>query len=190
MGSVFRKLWVAAALTCLAAMAAPHQALAQVPAFNGTMGPYLPLDPPLPLPALSIAGADGKPVDPAAWKGRVVVLNLWATWCAPCVREMPSLDRLQQAYPPERLLVVALSVDRGGAAQVQPFFEKTGVQALGLYTDKAMAAMSAFGTLRGLPTTFVIGPDGTIRGRMDGDAEWDSPAARAVLEQVGKAGKK
>jgi thiol-disulfide isomerase/thioredoxin len=112
--------------------------------------------------------------------GRVVLLNLWATWCAPCVREMPTLDRLQAELGGPDFEVVALSSDRAGAAAVEPFFRTHGLSRLGVYLDPQGEATRALGT-RGLPTTVLIDREGREVGRLEGVAEWDSPEAKALI---------
>ena len=138
------------------------------------------LDPPVPAPPESFQDLDGAPVRLADFGGRVVVLNFWATWCAPCIREMPSLDRLQTALEDEGLNVVAVSIDRNGAKVVAPFAEKLGLVRLGLYLDPKSAFARAFG-LSGLPATFLIDAEGRLVGGMNGPAEWDSPEALALV---------
>ncbi|MCH8036380.1 MAG: TlpA family protein disulfide reductase [Proteobacteria bacterium] len=114
-------------------------------------------------------------------KGRVVLLNFWATWCAPCIREMPSLDRLQAALEDRGLAVLAVSIDRGGTEVIRPFAERLGLERLGLYHDAKGALFRAFG-VTGLPTTFLIDRRGRIVGAYPGPAEWDEPEARALIE--------
>lgn len=150
------------------------------PPFRGDSRPYVEIQPPRALPPLVLERPDGSPIGIADLKGRVVVLNLWATWCAPCVREMPALDRLQGAFDPMDVTVVALSLDRGGAAQVKPFFAETGIKHLSVYLDPKMSSMSALKP-RGLPTTLVIDREGREVGRLEGAAAWDSPDAHALL---------
>ncbi|WP_247871841.1 TlpA disulfide reductase family protein [Azospirillum sp. TSO35-2] len=137
---------------------------------------------PKPMPALSFVDGDGRRVDLADFKDRVVLLNLWATWCGPCVKEMPSLDRLQAQMGGDAFQVVALSLDRGGRTAVEPFFAKTGVGHLGLYLDPASESMKVLG-LRGLPTTILVDPEGRELGRVEGAVEWDSPEVVAFLRQ-------
>ena len=122
-------------------------------------------------------------VDLRDFAGRVVVLNFWATWCAPCVAEMPSLDRLQAALGDEGIAVVALSEDRGGFTQIDAFFEDHGLAALERYHDPNGAVAQAFG-LAALPTTVLIGPDGVPVGEVSGAAEWDSPEAQKLLRAL------
>lgn len=156
------------------------QANAARPPLEGTMEKFKPADQPRPVPELSFITADGARGDLSDFKGKVVLLNLWATWCAPCVREMPSLDALQGRLGGEDFEVVALSLDRGGRNVVQPFFDRVGVRNLAMYLDPQSTAM---GTLkpRGLPTTLVIDRDGFELGRLEGDAEWDSEEAVRML---------
>ena len=136
--------------------------------------------PPKALADITFTDADGAPLTLADKRGKVVVLNLWATWCPPCVREMPSLDRLETALGGPDLEVVALSVDRGGAAVVLPFLEKLGIGALGVYLDTSSRVLGALG-INGLPTTILIDRDGREVGRVVGPAEWDSVPAMALI---------
>ena len=138
------------------------------------------LDPPVPAPPESFQDLDGAPVRLADFGGRVVLLNFWATWCAPCIREMPSLDRLQAALGDEGLSVVAVSIDRAGGKVVAPFAEKLGLEHLGLYLDPKSKFSRTFG-LSGLPATFLIDAEGRLVGGMNGPAEWDSPDAMALI---------
>jgi thiol-disulfide isomerase/thioredoxin len=120
------------------------------------------------------------------FRGKVVLLNLWATWCAPCRREMPTLDRLQAMLGGPAFEVVALSVDREGIPAVASFYEELGLEALAIYVDSSTTAMHALGAL-GLPSTLLLDPDGNEVGRLLGPAEWDSPEMvafmRAYLER-------
>lgn len=153
---------------------------------QAALGEFTPLDPPRPAPALSFESRDGKTLHLADFRGRVVLVNLWATWCAPCVREMPSLDRLQ-ARLGDRLAVLAISEDRGAGHVVEPFLEKLGLERLVVYLDPATAAQQAF-AVRGLPSSFLIDRDGRILGSLEGAAEWDAPAMVQRLERYLKPG--
>lgn len=133
-----------------------------------------------PVVELSFTDPDGKSLGLAAERGRFVLLNFWATWCAPCVKELPALDRLQQALGGERFRVVTVSLDRGGAREVVPFLAERNVPNLPRYLDPKGTAFAAF-TLRGLPTTILLAPDGSEIGRIEGDVDWDAKEARALL---------
>ena len=122
----------------------------------------------------------GQPVKLSASPGKTVLLNLWATWCAPCVKELPSLDPLQAELGGDRFRVVLVSVDRKGLEVAAPFLERVGVRTLRTAADPKSELARAFGT-SGLPTSILIGPDGRVLGRMLGDAEWDSPEAKALI---------
>jgi thiol-disulfide isomerase/thioredoxin len=137
---------------------------------------------PKPMPPLSFIDAEGRRIDLADFKDRVILLNLWATWCGPCVKEMPSLDRLQAQLGGDAFQVVALSLDRGGRAAVEPFYKKTGVQNLTVFLDPASDSMKAL-SLRGLPTTILVDPEGRELGRVEGAVEWDAPEVVAFLRQ-------
>ncbi len=138
------------------------------------------LDPPVPAPLEVFGDLAGGRVRLADFAGQIVLLNFWATWCAPCVREMPSLDRLQAKLVDDGLAIVAVSLDRGGAGVVEPFAEQLGLKDLGLYLDPKSILAKAFG-VTGLPTTFVIDRDSRIVGALQGSAEWDSPEALALV---------
>ncbi len=143
---------------------------------------------PKPMPPLSFLDGEGRRVDLDAFRDKLVLLNLWATWCGPCVKEMPALDNLQATLGGPGFQVVALSVDRGGKDQVEPFYRKTGVRSLDLYLDPASASMRAL-SLRGLPTTLLIDPEGRELGRVEGAVAWDSPEVVAFLRrQIGGQG--
>jgi thiol-disulfide isomerase/thioredoxin len=131
---------------------------------------------------LAITTLDGKEVRISDFRGRVVLLNFWATWCAPCIREMPSLDRLQAELGHD-VDVLAVSEDSGGGEAVTRFLAKTPVQSLTFYLDEQKHLARAF-EARGLPTTFIIDQDGRIRARLDGAAEWDSPEMATLLRSL------
>jgi thiol-disulfide isomerase/thioredoxin len=131
--------------------------------------------PPGTLHDTAITTLDGTPRQlPGDWRGRVVVLNFWATWCIPCVAELPALDRLAGAAPD--FAVLAVSADRTGADVVKPFLAAHGISHLTVLLDPHMQAGGAFG-VAGFPTTLVIDASGRLRGRLEGPADWASAAA-------------
>ena len=132
------------------------------------------------IPDLSFVDGSGRSLTLKDFRGRMLLLNIWATWCGPCRREMPTLDRLQVRLGGERFQVVALSIDRAGASVVQKFYAETGVRHLPLFVDAGGRAGNALG-LVGLPGTLLIDADGREVGRLIGPAEWDSP------EMIGRA---
>ncbi len=141
------------------------------------------LVPPTPAPETSFVLAGGAAATLGDYAGRVVVLNFWASWCAPCVRELPSLDRLAGQLPADRFVVLALSNDRDGVKVAGPFLEKLGVVRLKPHLDPKSALARSLG-LRGLPTTFVIDAEGRVVAKLEGVAEWDSPEFVAWLKGI------
>jgi thiol-disulfide isomerase/thioredoxin len=133
-------------------------------------------DPPAPLPAFGFTDALGAPHTIAEFAGKGVVLNLWATWCAPCVAELPSLVALAGRLAPEGIVVLPLSTDRGGARVVREFYDSHGINGLGVWLDPKGAGAEALGA-HGLPTTLVLDRQGRERGRLEGGADWGSDAA-------------
>ncbi len=149
-------------------------------AAEGWLQNYRKTDPPAPAPEAVFTDPDGGEITLARFGGKLVVLNFWATWCAPCRREMPSLDRLQGLLGGDRLEVVALSIDRGGAERVDPFFEEHGIGRLKRYLDPRNAVGGAM-NVRILPTTVLVDAEGREIGRLEGPAEWDAPEILAFL---------
>jgi thiol-disulfide isomerase/thioredoxin len=144
------------------------------------LGEFVPVSPPHAAPSISFVDRDGNTVSLSDFAGKLVVLNLWATWCAPCLREMPSLDRMQDRLG-EDVAVLALSEDRGGSKIVEPFIEKLGLKSLKFYLDPKSGAEQAL-KVQGLPTSFVIDRKGNLLGRVEGAAEWDSPKLLKTLK--------
>ena len=146
------------------------------------LGEFVPSSQPFAAPAISLADSDGHTVELADLRGKLVLVNLWATWCEPCLREMPSLERLQSRFG-ERIAVLAVSEDRGGDKIVEPFIAKLGLKSVKIYIDPKSEVGHAF-EVRGLPTSFLIDRDGKVLGRVEGAAEWDSPKILGVLEPL------
>ena len=123
----------------------------------------------------------GTPLALAQWKGRVVLVNLWATWCVPCRKEMPELAELQERLGSEDFEVVAISLDRQGAEVARPFLDEVGAEALKLYLDPSTSVLAGFRAV-GLPATMLIDRQGREVGRMFGPADWSSPEALRLIE--------
>jgi thiol-disulfide isomerase/thioredoxin len=135
---------------------------------------------PQPLPEIQFENGEGEAMSLADFKGSVVLLNIWATWCAPCRREMPTLDRLQATLGGPDFQVVALSIDRQGLSAVQEFYAELGLQTLPIYVDQSGKAQHALSVL-GIPTTLLLDREGNEIGRLLGPAEWDSPEMMAFF---------
>lgn len=135
---------------------------------------------PEPLADVSFLDGSGAAASLKDFRGKTVLLNLWATWCAPCREEMPSLERLQAQLGSDRFEVVALAVDRTGLEAARKFLDGIGVKSLKLYADPTTRAGSALKAI-GMPTTILIDPEGREIGRLPGPAAWDSEAAKALV---------
>jgi thiol-disulfide isomerase/thioredoxin len=146
------------------------------------LGEFIPTEPPQPAPAVSFTAIDGTPATLADFKGKPAVVNLWATWCQPCLKEMPSLERLAAQFN-GRLTVAAVSEDHAGAKVVRPFVADKGLQKLTIYLDPQGELGHAI-KLRGLPTSLVIDAAGQVVGRVEGGADWDSATLQAVLQPL------
>lgn len=130
------------------------------------------------LPEAVLLDAADTPAALSDWEGKWVVLNFWATWCAPCRHEMPSLDRLQAAMP--QIAVVPVATGRNSVTGIDKFFAEAGVTLLPNLRDDKSALARGMGVM-GLPVTVILNPQGQEVARLIGDAEWDSPSAQAVL---------
>ena len=144
------------------------------------LGEFIPASPPLPAPAVSFVDLTGNTVNLSEFTGKIVLVNLWATWCEPCLREMPSLARMQLRLG-DKITVVAVSEDRGGSKTVEPFIDKLELKSIKTYLDPKSTAERAF-KVQGLPTSFLIDRQGRILGRVEGAAEWDSPELLDILK--------
>jgi thiol-disulfide isomerase/thioredoxin len=153
------------------------------PLSQGHMAAFVFRKAPETLPEIKFQDAEGRERTLADWRGKVVLLNLWATWCLPCRKEMPSLDRLQAALGSDKFEVVALSVDRKGVDASKKFLDETKVERLGLYVDATARAISELRVV-GLPATLLLDTQGREIGRLLGPAEWDSEDAQRLIRSV------
>jgi len=135
---------------------------------------------PKPLPGLAFMDADGKPRTLADFRGRTVLLNLWATWCVPCRKEMPALSALQTKLGDDKFEVVAINIDTRNLDKPKAWLEEAGIKNLGYYADssaKVFQDLKAAGKAFGMPTTLLIDPQGCELGALAGPAEWASDDA-------------
>ena len=135
---------------------------------------------PQPVAEVQFLGAGPKSHTLADFRGKVVLLNIWATWCAPCREEMPALDRLQQTLGGPDFEVVALSIDSGGMDAVRRFYGEIGIRALAPYVDPSMRAGAALRII-GVPATLLLDREGRERWRKVGPEKWDAPEIVAAL---------
>lgn len=142
------------------------------------------------LSELSFQTANGDKKSIADFKGQTVLLNLWATWCAPCRQEMPALDRLDAAHEGKDFSVVAVSIDTQDPAKPKKFLDEIGVKSLAFYGDPTTGIFTGLkgkGMAVGLPTTVLIDKQGCALGVMSGPAEWDSEDAKALIGAATKS---
>jgi thiol-disulfide isomerase/thioredoxin len=135
----------------------------------------------LPVPDLKFTDASGQAKSLSDWRGRIVLINLWATWCAPCRKEMPSLSALQHQLGSKDFEVVAISLDRKGREAADPFLKETGATDLALYLDSSALILDQLHAL-GLPASVLVDRQGKEIGRMLGPADWSSPEALALIK--------
>ena len=150
------------------------------PAFSGGYGGWEAFAEPQPAPKTDFLAPDGTSINLDAYDGRTILVNFWATWCAPCVKELPALDALQQDLGGPDFEVVVISIDRKGLPVAQPFLADLGVTNLKTAADP-MGTLARDLKATGLPTTVLIDEDGLVRGRLLGDAEWNSGEAKALI---------
>ncbi len=149
----------------------------QIAALNISKSPKLATE-------IAFDGPDGKRLQLSDFKGKTVLLNLWATWCVPCRAEMPALDRLQAAVGGPDFEVVAINIDTARLERRKSFLESVGVKQLAFYTDSkadVFQTLKQAGKVLGLPATILIDPKGCELGVMAGPAEWDGPEAMALV---------
>lgn len=147
---------------------------------TGEMAAFVFKKEPVPLAEVNFVDGQGKQRTLADWKGRVVLLNLWATWCAPCRKEMPALAKLQRELGSPGFEVVALAVDRAGADAAKKFLDSIDAKELALYVDATARGATAL-QAAGMPTTLLIDRQGREIGRLTGAAEWDSEDAKRLV---------
>jgi thiol-disulfide isomerase/thioredoxin len=173
----------------LAGDCAPAAATAKrlAPRAHGDVAAFRVADPPEKLAELAFKGPDGADLTLAAFTGKTVLLNLWATWCVPCRTEMPALDRLQAAKGGGGFQVVAVNVDLRNPERARAFLSETGVKNLTFYSDPSSAIFAKLkqqGLAFGLPTTILVDKQGCRLGIVEGPAAWDSADAAALIESV------
>lgn len=139
-------------------------------------------DEPRPMPAIRFTDAENRELTLVDFRGRLVLLNIWATWCVPCREEMPSLDRLEKKLGGEDFTVLPLSIDRRGVSVIKPFYQELGLQSLGIYLDSSGTIQGALG-IPGIPTSLLIDREGREVARKMGAAKWDGPDMLALIRR-------
>jgi thiol-disulfide isomerase/thioredoxin len=158
-------------------------ALAAGPA--GEPGQLIETKPALPVPPLTITDlAAEQPASLDAYKGHPLIVNLWATWCGPCVKELPSLVKLAADMKDQGLVVVAISEDRGGKFVVDPFVKDHAITGVPIYLDKTMSTGKALKGSTILPMTILVNANGQEIARAFGDRDWDSAESKAEIAKI------
>ncbi|MBL1255610.1 TlpA disulfide reductase family protein [Methylocystis sp. Sn-Cys] len=166
----------------------PAQAQADMPALQTNSSQFVELRPRSDAPQLSLERLDGKSMRLDAFRGKVILMAFWATWCPPCRRELRSLQRLRAQANPRKLEIVPISVDTQGKNAVAGFLQRMDVNELPIYLDnrqkiaaRADAEANAPFTLYGMPITYVIDKNGSVVGYITGEVDWTSPEAMSFL---------
>ena len=152
---------------------------------HGEVAAFTPATRPLAIPALTYLDRSGAPHKLTEWQGRTVLLNLWATWCVPCRKEMPALDTLQKKLGGPKFEVVAVNIDTRNPDKPKAWLQEVGIKSLAYYADpeaKVFQELKAVGRAVGLPTTILIDPKGCEIGHLAGPAEWASDDAVKLVE--------
>ncbi len=140
-------------------------------------------NPPVPAPDITFMDANGGEHHLKDFWGHGMVINMWATWCAPCVEELPSMAALSKTLAPDDIAVLPLSSDHGGADRVASFYREHGITGLPVLLDPRGAAEHAW-HVRGVPTSIVIDRQGRERARLEGAADWSTPAAARIVRRL------
>ncbi len=164
---------------------AAAQSLAEVvePMREGDMRKLVVHSEPVELPDQTFTDPDGSEYSLADYAGQVVLVNFWATWCAPCREEMPDLDALQQTFGGDAFEVVTIATGRNSLAGIRAFFQEEEIEALPILLDPQGQLARRAGVL-GLPVTVIMGPDGMELARLQGGAHWNDENARALLTEI------
>ncbi|WP_173933667.1 TlpA disulfide reductase family protein [Chelativorans sp. Marseille-P2723] len=155
------------------------------PFIKGEVAAMLPADPPRLLSDLGFSGPDGASLTLEDLGGKTLLVNLWATWCAPCREEMPALDTLQEELGSDLFEVAAINIDRGDDEKPKAFLNEIGVQSLAFYRDSSTAIFNELktrGLALGLPVTLLLDEDGCLLAHMNGPAEWSSEDAQNLVQ--------
>lgn len=154
-------------------------------AATGEVAALLPADPPVSLKTLAFNDPEGKPMTLADRAGKILLVNLWATWCAPCREEMPALNALEEEKGSEKFEVVAVNIDTGDDTKPKKFLADTNVDKLAYYRDSSLGLFNDLkkrGLALGLPVTLLVDDEGCLLGHMNGPAEWSSPDAKRLID--------
>jgi len=150
---------------------------------DGTVNSFKRVDPPRQVEDVSFYNSQGAAVRLSDFKGKLVLLNIWATWCPPCIRELPALDNLESKLGSSRFVVLPISIDEGGKSQAEPFYQRLDIKRLGLYLDPDKALSWSF-PVDVLPATFILDEDGRVIRFLRGFIDWESAESERFLKSL------
>lgn len=150
---------------------------------DGTVRSFKPVSPPRPMPSIPFQDSEGQRITINDFSGKVVLINLWATWCPPCIRELPALDRLQAKFSKTDFVILPIATDREGLALARPFYQRLGIENLGLYTDPEHA-LDAFFPMDVFPANFIINRRGELIAFLRSYVDWDAPEAETMVKEL------
>ncbi|WP_062112927.1 thiol:disulfide interchange protein TlpA [Aureimonas sp. AU40] len=160
-------------------------------AARGEVAAVVPLDQPFDVSTIAFKDGNDQPTSLGAMKGQSLLVNLWATWCAPCRAEMPALDQLERQAGDESFAVVPINIDMGDVAKPKAFYAETNLTALPFFRDETMGVFNDLkkaSVAVGLPVTLLVDADGCARAAINGPAHWSSPDALALVDVLKGAG--
>jgi thiol-disulfide isomerase/thioredoxin len=179
-----RNFFVAVVYTALTLLANSGMAQTDIAALrDGDMRKLMLHDEPIPASDVSFVGFDDSTVSFADYAGQIVLVNFWATWCAPCRQEMPHLAALEAALGSEDFQVVTIATGRNALPAIERFFDEISVDNLPLHRDPQQELAHDMGVM-GLPVSVLLNRDGMEIGRLIGDADWSSPSAMAIISAL------
>lgn len=157
---------------------------------DGTVRSFRSVLPPVKVPQFLIKESNGKAIDFRTFKGKIILLNIWATWCGPCIRELPALNRLQKRFANSDFIILPVSIDKEGLKVVKPFYDRLKLNNLKMYSD-TKKAMSIFFPLDVVPANFIINREGMLVSFLRSYINWDDPEVDNMvnfyLKQTGTA---
>lgn len=182
-----RRTFLSGAVAAALLPSAPAKADKRPPVFRGQVRQYVEYATPLTPPPATFFGPNGKVCSIEKWHGKVVLLSFWATWCKPCIWEMPHLDQLQASVGGADFDVVPVAFDEQGLGafpKAQAFFNRIGIENLPLLFDHARELYTGFGAINriAMPMSYVVDRKGMLRGYLTGPAEWHSADAIRLIE--------
>ncbi|KAA0968583.1 TlpA family protein disulfide reductase [Aureimonas fodinaquatilis] len=151
---------------------------------RGEVAAMLALDRPFDATALAFQSAEGEPMTLGDLRGKTLLVNIWATWCAPCRAEMPVLDQLEAEEGSDRFAVVPINIDLGKTDKPAEFYREYDLTHMPLYRDETLELFNTLksnGIAFGMPVTFLVDEEGCARAAMNGPAEWASPDAKSLI---------